>query len=258
MVVCPCSRPRNPNANPTSLSLSLSLSLSKAPTKILPAALQAMASVRGKVSSSAMPQTSFSTAFSWLRSSMLLRSRIAICCTAARDVMAGPLVFPFLVPGHRYLRAEVRRRRDTSCIAPVAPLSTSIKVSRGSKFINHEGHEGTRRFKPLKFPSCCFVPLVVIALPYPPSQPVQPIPRILPACYPRTGDEHDLETNYQASVFDRPDRAGKLSAAGRRSRHPSPRSRHLPVSRHKFKQARPGRARTGTDSSRQKPQLAAR
>src|SRR6266446_8185411 len=142
--------------------------------------------------------------------------------------------------------------------ARVAPLSTSIKVRHGSKFINHEGPEGKRRFKPLKFPSCSFVSLVVIALPYPPCQPVQPIPRILPACYPRTGDEQDLETDYEAFVFDRPDRTGKRSATGGRSRHPGPRSHYLPVSRHKFKQAWPGRARTGAGSPRQKPQLAAR
>src|ERR1700686_259474 len=78
MVVWPCSRPRNPKAKPTSFSL-LFLSLSKAPTKILPAALQATASVRGRVSLSAIPQTSFSTSFNCVRSSMLLRSRMEMC-----------------------------------------------------------------------------------------------------------------------------------------------------------------------------------
>src|SRR6202051_3158085 len=78
MVVWPCSRPRNPKAKPTSFSL-LFLSFSKAPTKILPAALQAIASVRGRVSLSAIFQTSFSTSFNCVRSSMLLRSRMLMC-----------------------------------------------------------------------------------------------------------------------------------------------------------------------------------
>src|SRR6266849_969922 len=145
MVVCPCSRPRNPNANPTSFSLSLSLSLAKAPTKILPAALQAMASVRGRVSSSAMPQTSFSTAFSWLRSSMLLRSRIAICCTAARDIMAGPSRVSISVP-----RASQSPRRSP---APKRKLfltlgGTAEVVPFPKKISDQELFSSLRRGKP--------------------------------------------------------------------------------------------------------------
>jgi len=52
------------------------LFLIESPTKTLPAALKAIATVRGRASSSVTPQVSFSTAFNWLKSSMLLRSRM--------------------------------------------------------------------------------------------------------------------------------------------------------------------------------------
>src|SRR5437763_14591897 len=79
----PSSNPGNPNANPTSWLPS------NAPTQMLPASLVATAMVIGNASTSDTPQTSFSTASAFLRSSKLVSSRMEISGLGLDSVMGS-------------------------------------------------------------------------------------------------------------------------------------------------------------------------